>query len=85
MDMLSSDEIFWQRIWDGALPKRQLDIRKDVNNTFKDIPYMALHKRVEKNAIENPNNVAIIDSKGELTYKELWENVRALARYALIL
>ncbi len=79
MDMLSSDEYLWQRVWDGAIPKSQQKVRKYVNNTAKNIPYMALHKRVEKSATENPENIAIIDSEGELIYKALWEKVKALA------
>ena len=79
MDMLSSDEYSWQRVWDGAIPKSQQKVRKYVNNTAKNIPYMALHKRVEKSATENPENIAIIDSEGELIYKALWEKVKALA------
>lgn len=78
MDMLSSDEASWQRAWSGELPESQKEIRNIVNNTVKDIPYMALHKRVEKRAIESPQNVAIIDSEGEMTYEQLWEKVKAL-------
>ncbi|MCM3340705.1 amino acid adenylation domain-containing protein [Paenibacillus sp. MER TA 81-3] len=78
----SKREIFNQELLVSEFEKEELLFEK--NDT--DYPYeksLTLHQLFEKQALENPNNVAIICNQKEITYHELNLHSNRLARFML--
>ena len=62
---------FWNQQANVELPEKQMDQRKNVNSTFKEIKMDTLQNLFLKSALEMPKKTAVVDECGEHTYEEL--------------
>ena len=72
-----------QQAWDEgesvALPAWQLNQRQRVNDTKMPLPDGLLHSRILEQAAAAPDRLAVLDSKGKVTYGELMLRASAVA------
>ncbi len=80
MDRLANNTDNWDSERIGELPTEEYKVRKEVNSTYKDIPFMPLHVRVKEASEKYKDNIAVKDTFGRMTYKELWNEVTELSK-----
>ncbi len=68
---ISESVEFWNQQANVELPEKQMDQRKNVNSTFKEIKMDTLQNLFLKSALEMPKKTAVVDECGEHTYEEL--------------
>lgn len=68
---ISESVEFWNQQANVELPEKQMDQRKSVNSTFKEIKMDTLQNLFLKSALEMPKKTAVVDECGEHTYEEL--------------
>ena len=65
---ISESVEFWNQQANVELPEKQMDQRKNVNSTFKEIKMDTLQNLFLKSALEMPKKTAVVDECGEHTY-----------------
>ena len=63
----------------NTLPKEDLEFYNKFNDNKEEIPNISFNKLVEKQAILNPNKVAVIGKDGQFKYKEFNEACNKVA------
>ena len=63
----------------NLLPEEDLKFYKEFNSSKEPIPDISFNKLVEKQALLNPDKIAVIGKGGEFTYKEFNENCNKVA------
>ncbi|GIJ42518.1 non-ribosomal peptide synthetase [Micromonospora andamanensis] len=81
LDRLSRDPEAWRAPAPVPLPSAQVELRRTVNATEGPIPGGLLHEPVFATARRFPDRVAVIDSAGEHTYRELSGRASDIAAY----
>lgn len=66
---ISESVEFWNQQANVELPEKQMDQRKNVNSTFKEIKMDTLQNLFLKSALEMPKKTAVVDECGEHTYE----------------
>lgn len=72
------DTEIWNKHIECKLPERQSSIFEQANRTFRTIKPQLIHENIIRYAQNNPNKVAIIDSKITMTYGELLSKANAV-------
>ncbi|GAA4004650.1 hypothetical protein GCM10022247_27100 [Allokutzneria multivorans] len=68
--------------WDSAsleLPWWQIEERRAANSTAAPLPNSLLHEEVFARAVRTPSRIAVIDSRGSVTYADLAARANAVA------
>lgn len=79
LETLACDETVWrQREW-SVLPSHQQRLFHEVNATAAPAPTGLLHEPFLQQCQSTPENIAVIDSMGALTYRELYRRSNCLA------
>ncbi|WP_306323274.1 MULTISPECIES: amino acid adenylation domain-containing protein [unclassified Streptomyces] len=70
----------WDALASPQLPAWQAELRREVNDTARDIPERTLYELVADAARRTPDATAVITESGEHTYGELLATAHRLAR-----
>jgi amino acid adenylation domain-containing protein len=79
LQRLSDDGVFWQQPRPCLTPATQLELRLAINSVMAPAPDALLHELFLNQALERPEQPAIVSSNRVLNYEELRRRVSALA------
>lgn len=79
INQLAKSEDMWEEKLIISIPSWQKDERVKVNATEKSFVKNTLIFDFSENVKKNPEKIAVIDSKGDLSYKELYEKAVEIA------
>lgn len=79
LNEISENTEQWEVPVEIKIPQRQKEIYYKANNTLKSMNFKKLHELVIEQSKKNPNKVAVIDYKSQLTYEELVQKSYLLA------
>ncbi len=71
LDILSADEDAWDQASFRLLPDYQMQKRSDVNSTKSNLSESLLDELFQKQALKDPDHVAVVTSDSSVTYGQL--------------
>lgn len=81
INQLCSDSSAWSRPFDELMPPSQQAVRLQVNSTTVPLPEGLLHEGIFRMSLQQPQALAVIDSRYQWCYGELAEKARRCAAY----
>ncbi|EMH4161711.1 amino acid adenylation domain-containing protein [Pluralibacter gergoviae] len=79
VNQLCDDETAWQRPFDELMPAAQQAVRRQINHTQTLLPQALLHEGIFRMAQQQPEALAVTDSRYRLRYRELADAARRAA------
>lgn len=79
VDRLASGPELWEKASPVVLPRRQQEMRSEVNNTAGPVPDKLLHAEVAAQAMRTPGRTAVISGYQALSYGDLLAHAAGVA------
>lgn len=80
LELLAGQNAAWELEDIVALPSWQLAQREQMNNTKAELPEELLHGKILRQAEFAPDKTAVVDHRGQATYRELMLSASAVAQ-----